>query len=604
MNSASKSNPLNANGTQNESPSAQPATESKWLFPAIALTWIAIAAFGAHRFQGPSAKATDVPETEFSAGRTLEILEAVVGDGIPHESGSEQNKIVRERIIQQFEKLGYQVETQESTAIRLPEGEPVELVNLMIRLKGKNHGTDQQRTIIALSHYDSKPGAGGAADDGVAVACSIEIARMLKGSEPLNHDVLFVITDGEEFGLLGAKAFVAEHEYAKECDVVINLEARGTSGPSLMFETNDDNARLIPIFDRAVHRPMCSSLFFEIYKRLPNDTDFTEFRKAGYAGYNFAFIGNVKYYHTPEDRIQNVNHRSVQHHGDNLLGLIRGLDKTDQFRPTDSEADFFVYFDLFGFKIFYWPAFWSWLILLAAIPGFLFAGWRLARRVEPTSSSEMRSEDVAKREVLFAIARVFDFGYLALFVFIMWLGVCALHMGLWSAEMFSGFGWINAALACELSYWFIAIGAAFIFAWLFEQRERAKSLFLMILASWFVVSVPTIIFLVGGSYLFVVPLLISSLLAIPIAMFGRSRRFEWLLFVFAVSVGLFWLPLERMFYDGVGFQMQAILIGRVLLVTSTLIPVIMLTAKRFIPIYGCLFAFLGFACSVFAVVAN
>ena len=46
---------------------------------------------------------------------------------------------------------------------------------------------------------------------------------------------------------------------------------------------------------------MSNSLYYFIYKLLPNDTDFTVFKAAGYEGLNFALIGDVERYHTPQD---------------------------------------------------------------------------------------------------------------------------------------------------------------------------------------------------------------------------------------------------------------------------------------------------------------
>ena len=53
-------------------------------------------------------------------------------------------------------------------------------------------------------------------------------------------------------------------------------------------------------------RPSTSSLFYEVYEHLPNDTDLTVFKRLGLAGINFAAIGHVVHYHTPLDNLENV----------------------------------------------------------------------------------------------------------------------------------------------------------------------------------------------------------------------------------------------------------------------------------------------------------
>jgi hypothetical protein len=94
-------------------------------------------------------------------------------------------------------------------------------------------------------------------------------------------------------GLLGAEAFVAEHDRARDVAIAISLEARGTSGPSIMFETSRNNRWLIREFARAVPRPVANSLTHDVYRRLPNDADATVFRRAGMDVLNFAFIGEL-----------------------------------------------------------------------------------------------------------------------------------------------------------------------------------------------------------------------------------------------------------------------------------------------------------------------
>src|SRR5207237_1219099 len=79
--------------------------------------------------------------------------------------------------------------------------------------------------------------------------------------------------------------------------LVLNFEARGDRGPSLLFETSNNNAALIQEVAHAAPYPVGSSLFYSLYKLLPNDTDFTVFRPAATPGLNFAFGGRLEAYH-------------------------------------------------------------------------------------------------------------------------------------------------------------------------------------------------------------------------------------------------------------------------------------------------------------------
>src|SRR5690606_38828438 len=138
-------------------------------------------------------------------------------------------------------------------------------------------------------------------------------ARALLAGPPLAHPVRLLIDEGEEVGLLGAAAFVEQHPRAHEIAVVVNAEARGSSGPSSLFETSDGNAALVEAYVSAAPRPHATSLAYEVYRRMPNDTDLTVFKQAGVAGLNFAFVGDVGHYHTPLDDLAHLHLPSVQH---------------------------------------------------------------------------------------------------------------------------------------------------------------------------------------------------------------------------------------------------------------------------------------------------
>ena len=286
---------------------------------------------------------------QFSAARADKFLKELVGDSIPHPAGSPQNVVVRNRIVSLLQSFGYSVEIQSGTGNvpaklkdRSPDKDEVDLHNIIaVRRADPKKTRPASKPIMLVSHYDSVPFGPGASDDGVATAAVLEIARMFSTEPAPDRDIVFLITDGEEFGLLGAKLFVDEHPLARKIGLAINLEARGTTGPSCMFETSRLSRQLIPIFARANQKKFASSLFIEIYKRMPRDTDFSVFKRAGILGYNFAFIGDVKNYHTTADNYENVDQGSLQHHGDNAIGLLRELlvaPETDLLMESETES--------------------------------------------------------------------------------------------------------------------------------------------------------------------------------------------------------------------------------------------------------------------------
>ena len=296
----------------------------------------------------PTPKPASVPATEFSAARAREILNRLVGDGVPHPTGSTQNDIVRGRVLDEFSSAGYLPTVQTGFACD-EQGDCGTVQNVLARLEGKEPGP----AVLLAAHYDSVPAGPGAFDDGAGAATVLEIARTFKSLPQPRHSIIFLIDDGEEAGLLGARVFVNQHPWAKDVRAVVNIDSRGTSGPSLMFETGDGNEWAVRLFAQHAAHPVTSSIFYTAYKQIPNDTDFTVFKAAGYQGLNFANIRDVVHYHTPLDNFGNADPATLQHHGDNALASLQAFANADISDPPKSDA---VYFDLLGSWTVRWPA--------------------------------------------------------------------------------------------------------------------------------------------------------------------------------------------------------------------------------------------------------
>ena len=94
----------------------------------------------------------------------------------------------------------------------------------MARLPGTRSGG---RAFLLVAHYDSVPTGPGATDNGAGVATVLETVRALKAGPALRNDVIVLLADGEERGLLGARAFVDGYPWAQEVGAVLNLDTRG-----------------------------------------------------------------------------------------------------------------------------------------------------------------------------------------------------------------------------------------------------------------------------------------------------------------------------------------------------------------------------------------
>ncbi|HSM94391.1 MAG TPA: M20/M25/M40 family metallo-hydrolase [Rhizomicrobium sp.] len=286
------------------------------------------------------------PATDFSATRAAATLGRILGPReIPDPVGSAHNAEVRANIQKEFLALGIPSLNQTAFTCNAWRGfsfiacaTVTNVIAQVVPGKGK--------AIVMLAHYDSVPAGPGASDDKSGVVTILETARALKARHARSmHPVIAVITDGEEAGLLGANAFLQQPVLKDRVGVVVNVEARGTRGQSLLFQTSPNDGKLIALYAKSVPVLATSSLYAEIYKFLPNDTDLTLFIKAGFPSLNFAFADNVRYYHTPMDVRANLSRATLQMHGDNMLGMVSALEQKD-FKSLKGPDD--VYLSILG----------------------------------------------------------------------------------------------------------------------------------------------------------------------------------------------------------------------------------------------------------------
>ncbi len=299
--------------------------------------------------QPPQALPGSAPANTFSATRAVSILQALNRENLPHPAGSEHNQLIRDRIQEELQELGFEPQLQSLKHCNPDFGSCSPVENIVARLPGQSPGP----ALLLTAHYDSVEAGPGAGDDGAGVAALLEIARMAVLRGDLQHDLIFLFSDAEEQGLIGADAFASRHEWFRDVALVINLEARGVTGASTMFETGKGNRSFMRIMAQALDRPVANSLSREVYRRMPNDTDFSVYRELGRSGFNFAFTGGAAVYHSAIDDLHELDPNSLQHHGQNLWSLLEVLDQRDLQR-IDTKEDA-VYIDLFGHKLLHYP---------------------------------------------------------------------------------------------------------------------------------------------------------------------------------------------------------------------------------------------------------
>ena len=323
----------------------------------------------------PAPLPINAPLQEFSAARADALLGRLLGPEVPHPNGTPAASAFRDRLKAELKTMNvpYQEHTEQSCYGRRNWhacGVITNITAAVISGTGKN--------VLLVAHTDSVPQGPGAADDASGVAVILETLRALKARHLTgNRPIAALFTDGEEKGLLGAAAYAADPANIAHTGVVVNVEARGNQGPSLLFQTSPGDRELIDLYSHAAAHPATSSLYGEIYKLLPNDTDLTPFLAAGVAAVNFAFIGNVRQYHTAQDRRANLSQNTLQHQGENVLAMAAALAQVD---PASLKSGNAIYLDILARWLPRLPVEWALPLALMCLAATALASWLAPRQ--------------------------------------------------------------------------------------------------------------------------------------------------------------------------------------------------------------------------------
>lgn len=325
-------------------------------------------------FKGAFLALPPVPEAaapgDFDSDRAFARLQRILADRIPHPVDSDANDRVRERLIAELRAAGLQPRVTDTiTCNNYADSRSVNCAR--VRNVVATVGPAQGSHLLLVSHYDSSGAAPGAADDGIGVASMVEIAALIRGQQ-LRRPVTFLFNEGEETGLNGARAFLDSDPAAPHVDTLINLEARGTEGPAVMFETSRPNGTAIAAFAAGSGRPFASSLSTDFYRLIPNSTDVAVFEGQPWTILNYAIIGNETHYHSAGDDLPNLDRRSLHHMGSEALGVVRAVAVDGVAQATGEQ----IYADFYGLFLVVIPLILGLIILALTILFFAVLGWR------------------------------------------------------------------------------------------------------------------------------------------------------------------------------------------------------------------------------------
>lgn len=304
---------------------------------------------------------------EFNADRAKARLAYLLGDERPHPADSEGDDLVRARLVTVLGQMGLKPIVRDQFACN--DFQKARLVACArVRNVIATMGPSTGKALLLSAHYDSVPVGPGASDDGIGVATLLEVGSILK-NRPLSRPVILLFNEGEELGLIGARAFLADPA-SRNVDSLLNFEARGVNGPATMFETSQPNGAAIATYAASLRRPYASSLSTDVARLIPNDTDVTTYKERGWLTLNTAIVGNETRYHSPGDNLAGLDPRSLQDMGDGALALASKLSS-----GVPAASGNRIFFDL-SQRIFVQMPLWTGVVcLLALLGGFAVIAW-------------------------------------------------------------------------------------------------------------------------------------------------------------------------------------------------------------------------------------
>lgn len=526
------------------------------------LCLLLVAALALYQQRPPQVVPASAPATTFSAERAMEHL-AIIAQA-PHPIGSAEHAALIDYLMQSLRDQGLSPEIQEQSAVQLRARVPHRVGrprNIVARLEGTGEG----KAILLMGHYDSVPNSYGASDDGAALAAMLETLRALQAGPALERDVIFLFTDAEETGLLGARAFVDEHPWMDEVGLVLNFEARGSGGPSLMFETSQDNQWLIEGFAAAAPHPRATSLSYEIYKLLPNDTDLTLFKEAGAAALNFSYLDRFTHYHSALDNIEEIDPRSLQHHGSYALALVRhfGMQPLESTPPGDA-----VYFDLLGSTVVHYST--RWVLPLSALVTLLtlaVLGYGLRQKT-------LTVRGILAGTLLLLLSAIAVGGGITL----LWWLINQLHPGY---RLIPQGDTYNSPLYMA-AFTLLALALlTLLYGW-YQERVAPQKLIAGGLLLWLLLLLASSILIPGASYLFTWPLLIGLLawgILLGRAWPPRTLGTLALLLVGALPALLLLSPVVHQLFVALSLSLAGAVMGVMVLLAVPLLPHLLLVGS-------------------------
>ncbi|MGB5242677.1 MAG: M28 family peptidase [Lutimonas sp.] len=529
----------------------------KSYIPTISFLLIVFTIFWTISNLRPNPQGDHVPPDQFSTERALVHVKKMSEK--PHYVGSKAHAEVRDYIVEELEKLGLSVEIQDQIAINRKWRAGANTKNILAKIEG----TEPGNALVLLSHYDSAPHSSlGASDAASGVATILEGIRVYleQGKRPKN-DIIILISDAEELGLLGANAFIKHHPWAKEVRLAINFEARGSGGPSFMLlETNGGNEQLIKAFNETKpKKAVANSLLYSIYKLLPNDMDLTVFREENnIQGYNLAFIDDHFDYHTEMDSYDRLDQKTLAHQGAYLTQMLPYFAEAD-ITNLDAAQDL-VYVNFPGLDLINYPFTWVLpMTILASVWFFIliFLGFKRKKLSIPS---------VIKGFVPFLSSLILA-GLLTYFGWKLILKLYPQYHDNLHGFTYNGYYYVTAFLS-------FTVAICLLFYKKSIQNHPISNLVIAPIFIWLVINFLIAIYLPGAGF-FILPVYLA-LIVLTLLLLSKENQPKQVFFytLLFLPVLIVFSPLIQMFPSGLGLKMTVISSVFVVLVFGLMLPII------------------------------
>ena len=438
---------------------------------------IAIAYLSTYLQKAPKANYED---PNFNLKKAEEQLQTIARE--VHPIASLEHTNVRNHIVNEAQKMGYKIQV-DTTADYQSWGN-YEIITDVFNIIISKPGTNPKGTIAFAAHYDSQPNTPGAADDAAPVSCMLSIMESIK-DKSYENDLVFLITDAEETGLNGASVFTQSNPLAPKLNYLFNFEARGNSGPVLGFEPNEKNNYVMDMFLDMDHT-IASSLMYDVYRLMPNNTDFTHFKKLDLGGISMALVDGYVNYHSMTDTPENMDKSSLYHYGSIMTQIIDRLGNDDLKGEHSYDM---TYFNTLGYHSVQYRPFWNLVLLLLSCVLFYFYILQSQKKINFLKIL------LGLMDIIFWIALSLALVYLFAFL----LKIIYPH--------YTAFYNHNFYNAMEYFPAFTALSTIlFLMISMYRKKENVINIHLGGLVFLFILSGVSYVFIPTGSYIFIVPL--------------------------------------------------------------------------------------------------